>query len=276
MLPDSHVICLSNVCLWQVKVFTWAEMCCLSSLLILLMDLHLLRFTVFACFDRNATFLIPSQTHKWIALHTIWPVPLSPSEHPPVVPEDGAPVLTPGSGVVRPHERVQVEPHHPDSQRRPRGPSRPEKAWDAAWRARDQGEGPPCLSVKRWNINLLTVSPQVTNMLIKMENTPVEDWIHLHTHTNINTTKHTYFNNNINKNTCADTERAGPCNMYTQAPMDVYVQTHLYIHACAQMCTQTHLHLHTPAHQHLQCHLYTHLFKHTCTLTHANKHTPAR
>lgn len=62
------------------------------------------------------------------------------SEHPPVVPEDRPPILPPGPGVVRPDEGVQVEPHHPDRQRRPRGPSRPEEAGDAAGGARDQGE----------------------------------------------------------------------------------------------------------------------------------------
>lgn len=62
-----------------------------------------------------------------------------PAEHPPVLPEDGPAVLPPGPGVVRPDEGVQVEPHHPDRQRRPRGPSRPEEAGDAAGGARDQG-----------------------------------------------------------------------------------------------------------------------------------------
>lgn len=64
----------------------------------------------------------------------------SPPEHPPVFPEDSAPILPPGTGLVRPDERVQMEPHHPDRQRRPRGPGCSKEARDSLGGERNEGE----------------------------------------------------------------------------------------------------------------------------------------
>lgn len=106
-----------------------------------------------------------------------------PSEHPPVVPEDRPPVLPPGPGVVRPDEGVQVEPHHPDRQRRPRGPSRPEEAGDAAGGARDQGECTTTCSFTHIppHVTRYTLHPCMatrTQRVVKVLTPPPTNWIY--------------------------------------------------------------------------------------------------
>lgn len=65
---------------------------------------------------------------------------LPPSEHPPVLPADSPPLLAPGPRLVRPDARVQLEPHHPDCERRPRGAGCSKEARDPPGGARDKGE----------------------------------------------------------------------------------------------------------------------------------------
>lgn len=68
------------------------------------------------------------------------------SEYPPVLSADSPSLLPPGTRVVRPDARVQLEPHHPDSKRWPRGASCSKEAWDPLGGERNEGEMPPLLS----------------------------------------------------------------------------------------------------------------------------------
>lgn len=64
----------------------------------------------------------------------------APAEHPPELPAHRAALLPPVQRLVRDDARLQLEPHHPPGQRRPRGPRGAEAPGDAAGGARVQGE----------------------------------------------------------------------------------------------------------------------------------------
>lgn len=67
----------------------------------------------------------------------------SSSEYPPVLSADSPSLLPPGTRVVRPDARVQLEPHHPDSERRPRGAGCSKEAGDSPRGERNKGETLP-------------------------------------------------------------------------------------------------------------------------------------
>ena len=72
------------------------------------------------------------------------PLPVLPalcsSEYPPVLFADSPPIFPPGARVVRPDARVQLEPHHLDSERRPRGAGCSKEARDPPGGERNKGE----------------------------------------------------------------------------------------------------------------------------------------
>lgn len=90
--------------------------------------------------------------------HILWVIVLIPSfpasnssEYPPVLSADSPSLLPPGTRVVRPDARVQLEPHHPDSKRWPRRPGCPKEARDPVGGERNEGEMPPSFqSVLAW------------------------------------------------------------------------------------------------------------------------------